>query len=153
MTMIIVKANGRKERGMALLLALFALLLLSAIGLSMVMASDTETRIDANYGSNLRSYYAARSGLEEIRDRRSEEHTSELQSPCNLVCRLLLEKKKAIGTYSNLLVSNDPKSIVDTVIAGLTETTCVVLFLHSGADLSETSVSTDSTIATLSGIV
>src|SRR2546426_7621649 len=30
------------------------------------------------------------------RDRqpRSEEHTSELQSPCNLVCRLLLEKKK-----------------------------------------------------------
>src|SRR2546426_11534187 len=28
---------------------------------------------------------------------RSEEHTSELQSPCNLVCRLLLEKKKPIG--------------------------------------------------------
>src|SRR5256885_10266134 len=28
------------------------------------------------------------------RDLRSEEHTSELQSPCNLVCRLLLEKKK-----------------------------------------------------------
>src|SRR2546426_6072070 len=27
---------------------------------------------------------------------RSEEHTSELQSPCNLVCRLLLEKKKRI---------------------------------------------------------
>src|SRR5256885_12846752 len=27
---------------------------------------------------------------------RSEEHTSELQSPCNLVCRLLLEKKKNI---------------------------------------------------------
>src|SRR5256885_12142042 len=27
------------------------------------------------------------------RQRRSEEHTSELQSPCNLVCRLLLEKK------------------------------------------------------------
>src|SRR5256885_4013158 len=29
---------------------------------------------------------------------RSEEHTSELQSPCNLVCRLLLEKKKNIKT-------------------------------------------------------
>src|SRR2546426_1949326 len=27
---------------------------------------------------------------------RSEEHTSELQSPCNLVCRLLLEKKKCM---------------------------------------------------------
>src|SRR5256885_13011368 len=29
-----------------------------------------------------------------IKAKRSEEHTSELQSPCNLVCRLLLEKKK-----------------------------------------------------------
>src|SRR5256885_2539166 len=28
---------------------------------------------------------------------RSEEHTSELQSPCNLVCRLLLEKKKILA--------------------------------------------------------
>src|SRR3989454_5589977 len=32
--------------------------------------------------------------LRGARKRRSEEHTSELQSPCNLVCRLLLEKKK-----------------------------------------------------------
>src|SRR5256885_12981343 len=32
--------------------------------------------------------------LHPLRVRRSEEHTSELQSPCNLVCRLLLEKKK-----------------------------------------------------------
>src|SRR5256885_7280459 len=31
---------------------------------------------------------------------RSEEHTSELQSPCNLVCRLLLEKKKSKDQYS-----------------------------------------------------
>src|SRR5256885_11707770 len=30
------------------------------------------------------------------RQARSEEHTSELQSPCNLVCRLLLEKKKTL---------------------------------------------------------
>src|SRR5256885_6222882 len=31
---------------------------------------------------------------------RSEEHTSELQSPCNLVCRLLLEKKKKNKTHT-----------------------------------------------------
>src|SRR5256885_12690837 len=31
------------------------------------------------------------------RSDRSEEHTSELQSPCNLVCRLLLEKKKKLS--------------------------------------------------------
>src|SRR5256885_3889556 len=32
--------------------------------------------------------------IERLVPPRSEEHTSELQSPCNLVCRLLLEKKK-----------------------------------------------------------
>src|SRR5256885_10081696 len=32
-------------------------------------------------------------------ERRSEEHTSELQSPCNLVCRLLLENKSATTRY------------------------------------------------------
>src|SRR2546426_7156661 len=32
--------------------------------------------------------------LQQVLKNRSEEHTSELQSPCNLVCRLLLEKKK-----------------------------------------------------------
>src|SRR5256885_11894117 len=31
---------------------------------------------------------------------RSEEHTSELQSPCNFVCRLLLEKKKRSNRHS-----------------------------------------------------
>src|SRR5256885_11800586 len=35
---------------------------------------------------------------------RSEEHTSELQSPCNLVCRLLLEKKTETDSRSNLYV-------------------------------------------------
>src|SRR5256885_3877158 len=34
-----------------------------------------------------------------VRPARSEEHTSELQSPCNLVCRLLLEKKKNNENY------------------------------------------------------
>src|SRR5256885_5213484 len=34
---------------------------------------------------------------------RSEEHTSELQSPCNLVCRLLLEKKKKHPTDHSLM--------------------------------------------------
>src|SRR5205807_9124680 len=41
--------------------------------------------------------------------RRSEEHTSELQSPCNLVCRLLLEKKK----YNIKNVSQVYKLILD----------------------------------------
>src|SRR5258708_6887299 len=45
------------------------------------------------------------------RDRnRSEEHTSELQSPDHLVCRLLLEKKKTAKKYS----SSSPRSITKT---------------------------------------
>src|SRR3989454_9928008 len=39
------------------------------------------------------THHAARAQVPHERAGRSEEHTSELQSPCNLVCRLLLEKK------------------------------------------------------------
>src|SRR5256885_11887140 len=55
---------------------------------------------------------AARKGQEDVR---SEEHTSELQSPCNLVCRLLLEKKKQyftlplVSTTSHSTVSQDTR--------------------------------------------
>src|SRR6266850_5930584 len=41
---------------------------------------------------------------------RSEEHTSELQSPCNLVCRLLLEKKKK-KTYLIKFLTKTKKSL------------------------------------------
>src|SRR5256885_12704429 len=39
---------------------------------------------------------------------RSEEHTSELQSPCNLVCRLLLEKKKSSALTHTYLLDMNP---------------------------------------------
>src|SRR5256885_9621351 len=42
---------------------------------------------------------AAPRGAERPPPGRSEEHTSELQSPCNLVCRLLLEKQKNHAAY------------------------------------------------------
>src|SRR5256885_8851002 len=45
--------------------------------------------------TNLRSKWC------ESHPQRSEEHTSELQSPCHLVCRLLLEKKKHKDIYSH----------------------------------------------------
>src|SRR5256885_4179715 len=45
---------------------------------------------------------------------RSEEHTSELQSPCNLVCRLLLEKKKKIVKL--IFVQTLTYNIIDTYI-------------------------------------
>src|SRR2546426_9043545 len=61
-----------------------------------------------NFSVNMHKYYyykkSADASIRAII--RSEEHTSELQSPCNLVCRLLLEKKnkykkskKTLSTY------------------------------------------------------
>src|SRR5256885_10286113 len=47
-----------------------------------------------SFRDRLRGQLEVAMGLE-----RSEEHTSELQSPCNLVCRLLLEKKKKDTIY------------------------------------------------------
>src|SRR5256885_11965974 len=44
---------------------------------------------------------------------RSEEHTSELQSPCNLVCRLLLEKKKInLSTRSSRLSTSPIHNVI-----------------------------------------
>src|SRR2546426_8943976 len=50
-----------------------------------------------------RRYHLGRALLA-IEIMRSEEHTSELQSPCNLVCRLLLEKKNRYASAVNQLV-------------------------------------------------
>src|SRR5256885_9950765 len=47
----------------------------------------------ATPGRSAQGRESARGLIDECR---SEEHTSELQSPCNLVCRLLLEKKKKV---------------------------------------------------------
>src|SRR2546426_2258024 len=47
---------------------------------------------------------------------RSEEHTSELQSPCNLVCRLLLEKKKTL-VYTVLCGNREFNHIVTSYCA------------------------------------
>src|SRR3989454_6787564 len=55
------------------------------------------------YFLNVGRRYIAEGGLCALREgeERSEEHTSELQSPCNLVCRLLLEKKKTTHKRHN----------------------------------------------------
>src|SRR2546426_2780560 len=42
---------------------------------------------------------------------RSEEHTSELQSPCNLVCRLLLEKKKKKNNEQYIIIINKLRTL------------------------------------------
>src|SRR5579884_3744621 len=62
-------AKNRGERGIALLIALFALLLLSAIGLTMMYSSTTESSINANFRDKQTAGYASLSGALEARDR------------------------------------------------------------------------------------
>jgi len=57
------------ERGMALILALLALILISAVGLGMIYMSSTETSINTNYKDTQSAFFAMRAGLEEMRDR------------------------------------------------------------------------------------
>src|SRR5256885_6690969 len=58
-------------------------------------AARTSPRVSASsHIAGLHSFHSS-----PIEFPRSEEHTSELQSPCNLVCRLLLEKKKRHATH------------------------------------------------------
>jgi len=58
-----------QERGIALLLCIFSLLLLTGIALGLMYMGDTETRVNDNFRSSQQSYFASRGGLEEARDR------------------------------------------------------------------------------------
>src|SRR5256885_12168923 len=51
----------------------------------------------SSFSCDLKKWMQIAEGYE--KGQRSEEHTSELQSPCNLVCRLLLEKKNSCVSY------------------------------------------------------
>src|SRR5256885_9802257 len=51
---------------------------------------------DATKAARADTIATEKAAWEKELDERSEEHTSELQSPCNLVCRLLLERKKTV---------------------------------------------------------
>src|SRR5256885_3771507 len=65
--------------------------------------------------------------------RRSEEHTSELQSPCNLVCRLLLEKKKkavSVRRVTRVTAHQDAERLF-AAIAGFVDHTVLTVSLYT----------------------
>ena len=57
------------ERGVALIIALLTLLLISAVLMGMIVASNSETNISANFRDEQTAFFAARAGVEEVRDR------------------------------------------------------------------------------------
>jgi hypothetical protein len=64
-----MESKKQHERGIALVMALIALLIVTSIGLSMSFMADTETIVNSNYRDEQTAYYASKAGLEEARDR------------------------------------------------------------------------------------
>lgn len=63
------KTRGTNESGVALLIAIFVLLLISVVAIALLISSGTETTLGANYRSSSTVYYGALAGLEEARGR------------------------------------------------------------------------------------
>src|SRR5438128_3978974 len=63
------KINRQREQGIALLLSILCLLLLTAVAAGMMYLSATETAINGNFKNEEVAYFAARAGVEEVRDR------------------------------------------------------------------------------------
>src|SRR5208282_157185 len=63
------KTRRRSENGIALLIAIFVLLLISVVAIALLVSSGTETALGANYRMSSTVYYAAIAGLEEARGR------------------------------------------------------------------------------------
>ncbi len=63
------RRNKNSKNGFALLIAIFTLLLLTAIGAGMVALTNTDTSISANFRDEQTAYFAAKAGIEEARDR------------------------------------------------------------------------------------
>jgi hypothetical protein len=57
----------KKQKGIALIVALLALVLLSAIGVGLMFMADTENSINNNYRDSQKAYFAARAGAENVR--------------------------------------------------------------------------------------
>jgi hypothetical protein len=63
------KKNQNSEKGIALFTAIFTVLLITAIGAGMIMLTNTDTSISANFRDEQTAFFAAKAGMEEIRDR------------------------------------------------------------------------------------
>src|SRR6478752_5317055 len=57
----------KSQRGIAMMVALLALLLLAAIGMGLMFMADTENSVNNNYRDSQKAYFAARAGAEQAR--------------------------------------------------------------------------------------
>lgn len=77
--------NQRRESGIALLIAIFVLLLISVVGIALIVSSGTESALAGNYRSSTGVYYAALAGLEEARGRLLAKNPNSLSKVANFL--------------------------------------------------------------------
>jgi len=73
--------KNQGQRGVALLMALMVLLLLTALAAALVFVSNTETSVNANYRRQQVLYFASKAGIEEARDRLMASNAATLMQP------------------------------------------------------------------------
>src|SRR5260370_11767529 len=78
------KKTSSAERGVALIMAMLVLLLVTAVGMGMIIMSNTETNISANFKDEQTAYFAAKGGIEEVRDRLRAGATNSVNLPLTL---------------------------------------------------------------------
>src|SRR5713226_691543 len=82
------KQTGSSERGVALIIALLVLLLITAVGIGMIIMSNTETNVSSNFRDEQTAYFAAKAGIEEVRDRLRAGAANSLLLPTTLASTL-----------------------------------------------------------------
>ena len=100
----------RNERGIALLTALFALFLLTGIGIGLLYLTDSETLVNGNYRSSQQAYFAAMAGLQNVRER---------MTPANVAPHLVVGPPATPGNANSIVyVVNPDAATVNPVAAG-----------------------------------
>lgn len=94
-----VQSTKQGERGIALVIAIFTLMLITVVGTALILMAGTETAFKANYRTSMQAFYAAKAGLEEGRSRLSATSPTSIAScvfgapptpaPYNRVCYII----------------------------------------------------------------
>src|SRR5260364_213270 len=142
--------SKKRARGAALMTALFVVALAALLVSGLLWRQHVQIRRLENQRLMMQARWVERSALDWIRltlralgaaASRSEEHTSELQSPDHLVCRLLLEKKKKKKSqehyvpFCNLAASDAHFILHPEDYAAAEEAGEVVCIVHSHPNL------------------
>jgi hypothetical protein len=139
---------AQAQKGVALLISIFALLLISGVAVALVVMSGTEASVAANYRSSTQAFYAGYAGLEEARGRLWPGHASSLFSIANFLppvgtvlgvdqVRYILNPSPGEVVNPTNLVANNPHADFEYQVEfGVAVTTRTVRATNSTSNLA-----------------